>query len=836
MRQHGRNAFTKTITIILHVALMGGWSTEACNDGEREALLMFKEAGVDVDPGSRWLASWRRNATDCCQWRGVRCDSAAAVIGLLLNNCGGQDATDATVLQRLHEEGGMKGALIPQLLTAMGAGLPGLSRLDLGCHLFHGSIPPEIANLTSLAYLDLSFQGQAPPLTGPIPATLWSLPSLSHLDLGHNSLLGSLPEPISNSTLLTFLAVPANNLSDPLPASLANLSRLLHLDLSANAALTTLPSSWSRPSFNLHRLELYWCNFSTSHFPAWLSSQTNLSRLSLAGNHFSGPLPDWAWSLSSDFLDLSGNNFSGKLGCSSSIAPSPTLTFLDVSYNNHLSGTIPCHIANLSDLSFFSLAVNRLTGPIHPFIGNLTQLSFIDLSGNQLEGPIPSLQNMHSLTSLDFDTNLLSGSFPVSLLRLPLLERIDLSFNTLLGSLPDIEPPSNPALKYLKLSQNNLSGTLPPSLTRFTDLKILRLNGNNFTGSIPKGISALSKLLSFDMRENLLEGPLPLEMGNLSSLVLLSVSKNPRIKGAFPACVRSLSQLLAMDLRSINMEGEVPQWLGSSLQQLQILLLSGNRLSSRIPASLGSIKGMKNSGQKLSASAKVVKGLQSEIQLDDLVILTKGQSLDFRNLAFMAVLDLSRNKLQGAIPTELGQLRGLIALDVSSNLLEGGIPESLANLRALESLDLSDNMLEGGIPAHFSQMTALSFVDMSSNRLTGPIPSGGQWSTFHSSAFANNKGLCIDSNSASHAIDSTSSGQLPQCTVLSAGSQTSQPRAHASPAHILNEHVSWNGFAVGYPLGVLVFFLLKLAFKRRLHLVASFRSIRAKLVNACEHR
>ena len=102
------------------------------------------------------------------------------------------------------------------------------------------------------------------------------------------------------------------------------------------------------------------------------------------------------------------------------------------------------------------------------------------------------------------------------------------------------------------------------------------------------------------------------------------------------------------------------------------------------------------------------------------------------NLASLTQLELSGNKLTGTIPTELGNLTSLTLLGLSSNMLEGTIPTELRNLTSLEYLYLNNNMLKGTIPTELGDLTSLKHLFLYSNMLKGTIPdlsalTGLQW-------------------------------------------------------------------------------------------------------------
>lgn len=117
--------------------------------------------------------------------------------------------------------------------------------------------------------------------------------------------------------------------------------------------------------------------------------------------------------------------------------------------------------------------------------------------------------------------------------------------------------------------------------------------------------------------------------------------------------------------------------------------------------------------------------------------MAKGVERNYEKiLEVFAFIDFSSNKFSGEITELIGILKGLNSLNFSNNMLTGHIPPSLCNLLVLESL------LSGGIPQQLTQLTFLQSLDVSYNELTGPIPEGQQLSTFDSSSFVHNPGLC----------------------------------------------------------------------------------------------
>jgi Leucine-rich repeat (LRR) protein len=80
-------------------------------------------------------------------------------------------------------------------------------------------------------------------------------------------------------------------------------------------------------------------------------------------------------------------------------------------------------------------------------------------------------------------------------------------------------------------------------------------------------------------------------------------------------------------------------------------------------------------------------------------------------------LDLSGQQLS-RVPEDVFQRRELTYLDLSGNRLTGALPAEVRHLTELKVLDLSDNDFTG-VPAEIGQLTKLQILDLSNNRLTG---------------------------------------------------------------------------------------------------------------------
>jgi Leucine-rich repeat (LRR) protein len=81
------------------------------------------------------------------------------------------------------------------------------------------------------------------------------------------------------------------------------------------------------------------------------------------------------------------------------------------------------------------------------------------------------------------------------------------------------------------------------------------------------------------------------------------------------------------------------------------------------------------------------------------------------------VLDLSNQGLE-KLPAYVLKLSNLEELDISNNKITGALPAEIHDLKKLRVLDASDNLMTG-VPAEVGQLQNLEVLDLSNNRLTG---------------------------------------------------------------------------------------------------------------------
>ncbi|KAI4382562.1 hypothetical protein MLD38_008512 [Melastoma candidum] len=143
---------------------------------------------------------------------------------------------------------------------------------------------------------------------------------------------------------------------------------------------------------------------------------------------------------------------------------------------------------SLSSWSFANTSVSNicyLTG-VSCINFNEIRVMSLELSSFGLSGNVPmSLQNCHSLQTLDLSGNSIGGNIPPQICDwLPYLVKLDLSNNDLTGGIPsDIFKCK--FLNNLVLSNNRLSGPIPYEVSRLDRLKDFSVAGNALSGSIP---------------------------------------------------------------------------------------------------------------------------------------------------------------------------------------------------------------------------------------------------------------------------------------------------------------------------------------------------------------
>ncbi|KAJ3214242.1 hypothetical protein HK099_006960 [Clydaea vesicula] len=92
-------------------------------------------------------------------------------------------------------------------------------------------------------------------------------------------------------------------------------------------------------------------------------------------------------------------------------------------------------------------------------------------------------QNLTYLNHVDLSNNSLSGPIPPSLFVLPELTYMILKFNKFSGSLPSTI--ILPKIQNLDLQSNAFTGEIPPAISSLTTLTQLTLSQNQFSGQLP---------------------------------------------------------------------------------------------------------------------------------------------------------------------------------------------------------------------------------------------------------------------------------------------------------------------------------------------------------------
>ncbi|PRP79017.1 putative leucine-rich repeat receptor-like protein kinase [Planoprotostelium fungivorum] len=442
--------------------------------------------------------------------------------------------------------------------------------------------------------------------------------------------------------------------------------------------------------------------------PSWLSSCSNMALLNLAGNSFTGNLPNLTAMAPAALILLNNNKLNGSIP---DLHGSTSLTKLDLS-NNFLSGTFP-PLPN--SLTYLDLSGNNVSGPLYS-MSAFNSLIWLNLHQNSMNGDIPTLPS--SLQRLDLGGNHFTSSvFPSSIAMMNHLTYLSLSGAHIPAPFPAFLPLP---LNFLDLTNGSLySPSFPQVISNLTALQQLYLGGNNISGQIPFWLTTLSELNTFHAENTQLGGSFP----NLNSLSIRDCYLTPGYVEIPPPCGTSIcitSETETQAMNELRIALNITKWTGSpvcltssympgwsgvrcgSTQHVTYIDLSYLGLSGQIPASLRDLVYL----QYLNLEGNNIEGAFPDVS----------------TMLQLAFLNLNYNHLNGSIPEEISPLSNLQILWAAGNAFTGRVPAAVTKLSSIQRIDLSDNQLSGPLSADWTSCTALSYLILNNNEINGSFP------------------------------------------------------------------------------------------------------------------
>uniref|UniRef100_A0A0D9XRR0 non-specific serine/threonine protein kinase n=1 Tax=Leersia perrieri TaxID=77586 RepID=A0A0D9XRR0_9ORYZ len=362
----------------------------------------------------------------------------------------------------------------------------------------------------------------------------------------------------------------------------------------------------------------------------------------------------------------------------------------------------------------------------------------VSLPSRGLHGCISplSVANLTSLTHLNLSDNALSGSLPPELMSSLSLLVIDVSFNHLDGVLL-LPWPMNTGLKLplqvLNISSNRFAGEFPSNLSwnAIANLVMLNASNNSFTGEMPIAPlcngSPSSSLAVLDLSDNRFNGEVSPEIASCSMLKVLNVAHN-KLTGILPIKLFDVTSLEHLSFADNDLQGEIDGAHITKLTNLVTPDLGENSFHGEISESIGQLKKLEElrlDNNYMSGDLPSSLGNCTCLTTIDLKINKFSGDLgkvDFTSLHNLKILDVMRNIFSGVIPESIYSCKNLTALRISSNHMHGKIPVWLAKLKKLKVLDLSNNQLTSPMPSWINSLSNLFYLDVSNNSLTGNIP------------------------------------------------------------------------------------------------------------------
>lgn len=707
------------------------YGTYKCFNAEDQQALEEREILTSLfsaTDGFNWRihTNWVDDGASICTWYGITCvsdeEESVSAIALQDNDLKGTIPTLIYSLKNIaginfardsveFSFDGIGNAANLQYLNLDTLGLSSLSGLEAAPSViylhavdndFQGVFPTEIMSLSTLEVLhmtDNSFPSGLPSglsalgnlkflscyncgLSGPFPSWITGMTSLEGIEFHDNGFSGPLPTAIGTMTNLKKLDIadqslsPGGGLTGPLP-DFAALSSLRYIYLSRNKFTGSIPPTFLQGVGNSSGLVLMDLQYNelTGTVPAELASIPQMN-LFLANNKIDAVAPE--------LCSTSWNGGAPKaLGCDGILCEKGTFNILgraregtpcdscpSDNYTKYMGSTQCGPDLDLDVLSvlYKSLGGSDWTnsdgwmenndvcswygvtcGEDGDSSGRVTKLV---LGENNLVGTVTNdVFELPYLTELDLRTNNITLTFE-GILNAKNLDTLYLS-QTKINSLDGIG--NAVALKNLHVTDNYLTGTFPEELYDLIQLEKLYMNFNNFSGPLSPRIGQMSSLKDLYVFHNNLSGSIPSEIASLPQIEVIALGEN-KFSGSLPVEMNSMPSLKLLSLQreaglsltGEGLDGQLPAF--DNLPNIEELFIGGNEFFGTIPSSF--LGGVVNK----SATIQV---------------------------------DLTKNKIEGAIPSSLAEFDDLM-LFLAGNRIDD-VPDSICDKHAWMSNEVGVN-------------------------------------------------------------------------------------------------------------------------------------------------
>ncbi|MDN3656648.1 T9SS type A sorting domain-containing protein [Ferruginibacter paludis] len=309
------------------------------------------------------------------------------------------------------------------------------------------------------------------------------------------------------------------------------------------------------------------------------------------------------------------------------------------------------------------------------------------------------------------------------------------------------------AVLALRLSSNNLNGTLPNSFGNLSFAQDIELSFNRISGNIPSTIGGLTNIFVLSLDHNQLSGRVP------DALISVNSQNYPSITIEYNKLTFDGIELIGSDKFSFHYDHQanLPLIQNGNILSVSaggtmskntykwykddalVLTKTGDSTFSFTTSGNYSVEVANANAQFLKLYSITTANLQDSLAIVDLYNNTNGSqwliNTNWLSLAPLAswygitllrgkltTLEIMGNNMAGSLPQSIGNLVNAGWINLTDNKLTGAIPATIGNLVNTSTLYLESNKLTGSIPEAIGNMIGLQNLNLSNNQLTGNIP------------------------------------------------------------------------------------------------------------------